>query len=211
MGTPTRQTHPQNNGIVSTNNIQGGGVWWDEKMPLIGQRIDTTSGRIGYNYTENFLFFADNARYAATEQISISTQVNHDWLIGTNLRPHIHWAQSSANIPNMVLGYRVWDNGAAIPPTWTLMIPAASGGRPSAHVFTYTAGTIGQITTFGEIDMSSITGLSANLQFKIWRDTDLGSGEYAGADPLVGNWLVAEFDYHYQRDAMGSQGEIMKF
>lgn len=210
MSNPTRIKFPSSQGAVSTNDISGGGIWWDEKFALIGRTLDTSSGRLVYDYAENTVNFADNARYADTEQVSITTQLNHDWLTGSGIRPHFHWIQSAADIPNIVLGYRCWDNGDAVP-SWTLVKPAALPGMTGSQVFTYVSGNIAQVTTFAEMDLSSITGLSANLQFKIWRDTDLGSGEYAVADPLTGDWAILEFDYHYQRDSMGSQGEYQKF
>ena len=177
-------------------------VWDDEKFPFIGQRIDTTSGRLGYDYTELGIFFADNARYAATEQVSMVSQLSHKWKLESAVYPHFHWFQSSANIPNFLLEYRKYKNGDSVPSTWVKAV--------STPVFTYTSGTILQISVFPAVDMTGIDSVSLFTDYKFYRDTLNDSGEFAGADPLTGNALVKEFDVHFEIDTAGSRQEYVK-
>lgn len=200
---PTRRIHPPNQGITSTNNIQGGGVYDDMRFPFFGRRLDTSAGRIDYNPTELGVDFADNARYNDNDMIAIIAQCSHDKLFGSDMEPHIHWIQSSADIPNMMIRYRWYNNGEA-PPAWTNI-------KYSGNVFTYTAGTILQLMEFPMVSPPSGESVSSFVDIKIYRDAGNTSGLFAGADPLVGNTLMKEFDFHYQRDALGSQTEYGKF
>ena len=176
--------------------------WDDMRFPVVGRNLDTTSGRIDYNYTELGVDFADNARFAETEQISIICQLQHDYELGTDVDPHIHWLQSSADMPNWLLQYRVYNNGET-PGAWQTV-------KWLDNKFTYTSGTILQITDFPDIDMSSIDGVSSFIDFKLFRDTLNTSTLFDGADPLTGTALLKEFDIHYRRDASGSTMEYLK-
>lgn len=177
-------------------------VWDDAKYPFFGRRIDTAGGHLAYDETELGINFNDTSRYNDADQVAIIAQMEHKYKIGSSLNPHIHWMQSNAAIPNMLLKYRVYDNGET-PPAWTL-------AAIDSHAFTYTSGTILQISAWPAIDMSSVTGVSAFVDVKIYRDTSNTSGEFAGADPLTGDWLTKEFDFHFEIDALGSRDEYTK-
>jgi hypothetical protein len=110
--------------------------------------------------------------------------------------------QSSADIPNWLLVYRYYDNGET-PPAWTEV-------KYTGHAFEYTSGTIMQLTEFGDITPSTLTGVSSIIDFKLYRDTSNDSTLFDGADPLTGNALAKEFDIHYQRDMLGSRTEYIK-
>lgn len=177
--------------------------WDDLRFPFIGRNIDTTSGRIDYNYSELGVDFADNSRYDDAEQISMIVQFPHAWATGTAISPHLHWIQSSADIPNWLIEYRWYDNGDTVPATWT---QAPYG----THAYTYTSGSILQLTEFAISVPVGIDGVSSILDIKFYRDTGNTSSEFAGSDPLSGNALAKEFDIHYQVDSLGSDTEYTK-
>ena len=178
-------------------------VWKDLKAPFHGRRIDVSSGHLDYNTDELGIDFDDTSRFVAADMIGIMLQMNHDYKIGSNVRPHIHWIQSSVDIPNAAMSYRVYDNGET-PPAWTSV-------KYSGNIFTYTApDPMLQIMTFPEIDMSSITGVSSFVDIKLYRDHDNTSTLFAGADPLTGDALMKEFDLHYELDMNGSREELSK-
>lgn len=177
-------------------------AWDDAKYPFFGRQLDLVAGHLTYNIAELGVGFDDTSRYNDLDQIGIIAQMEHKYAIGTEIRPHIHWMQSNAAIPNMLLKYRIYDQGET-PPAWTL---AATTGQS----FTYTSGTILQISAWPAISMASITGVSAFVDVKIYRDTANASTLFAGADPLTGDWLAKEFDLHYRVDSMGSGEEYKK-
>lgn len=177
-------------------------VWDDAKFPFFGLRLDLAAGHLTYNVAELGIDFDDTSRYNDQDQIALVAQMEHRGKTAANAHPHIHWMQSSANIPNMLLKYRVYDNGET-PPAWTL-------AAVSSHKFSYTSGSILQISEWPVIDMSSVSGVSAFVDVKIYRDVANASGVFAGADPLTGDWLTKEFDLHFEIDGMGSRTEYAK-
>lgn len=176
--------------------------WDDDKFPLSGRNLDISSGRIDYDYTDLGVGFQDNARYAATEQISIIGQMPHHWLFGSNVRPHLHWIQNQDKTPNWLLEYRIYENGATV--------PSFTSVKCASSVFSYTSGSILQICSFPEIDCSTIDSVSAFIDFKLYRDTGNTSTLFTGADDYSGTALAKDFDYHYQVDSTGSLGEFTK-
>ena len=90
-------------------------AWDDLRFPFIGRNIDVASGRIGYDYAELGINFADNSRYAATEQVSMIAQFSHAYKFESAVTPHLHWVQSSADIPNWLFVYRKYLNSEAVP------------------------------------------------------------------------------------------------
>ena len=203
MSVPTRIIHPPNQAILSTNNIQGGGVYIDEKYPFFGRRLNTAAGHLAYNSTELSVDFDDTSRYNDADMIAIIAQFNHNKLLGSNAIPHIHWLQSSANVPNMMIRYR-WYNNGATPGAW-------ANAAYTGNMVTYSAGTIMNIMTFAALTPPSGETLSSFCDIKIYRDTANTSTLFAGADPLGGDTLMKEFDFHVQVDASGSQSEYGKF
>jgi hypothetical protein len=194
-------------GIGIPLNITGGNKvnpsqWDDLSSQGFGNSIDTTTGRIGFDYDDLAVFFADNARYAATEQYSTAPQTFHRQKIGVPVYPHVHWLQNQNAEPNWLLEYRVYGNGQS-PGAYTAV---ASEGM----VFTYSSETIMQISTFGTIDMSSITGVSATIDLKLYRDAANDSTLFSGADPYTGNALLKFCDLHVQIDAAGSNSQFTK-
>jgi hypothetical protein len=178
-----------------------GVVWDDAKYPFFGRQLDTSAGHLDYDIAELGVNFNDTSRYNDLDQIGIIAQKTHKWKAGTVLKPHIHWMQSNAAIPNMLLKWRVTNNGEAVG-SWNLAATAS-------QAFIYTAGTILQISTWPEINTTGVD-LSSIFDFKIYRDSSDTSGEFGGADPLTGNWLAKEFDFHFQINSLGSREEYAK-
>jgi hypothetical protein len=178
--------------------------WQDIKFPFIGRNLDTSSGRIDYDFAELGVGFQNNARYNVTEQVSMIAQLNHDWKIGSWVSPHIHWQQKSSDIPNFMIEYRWYGNGDLIPSTWIKR-------KWSSVLFSYTGGTtMLQILEFPNIVPTGITGVSSFIDIKFYRDTGNDSGLFTGADPSSLFEVVKEFDIHYQLDSAGSRTEYIK-
>ena len=184
--------------------LYGNATEWDDlRFPMMGQNLDTATGRISYNYTELGVDFADNARFAVTEQISMIAQFPHSWKTGSAIGAHIHWLQNQNAMPNYMVSYRWVRNGQPVPSTWTDVSIGDS-------VFTYVSGTLAQISQFNiEVD-PSIDGVSAMLDIKFYRDTANTSGLFAGTDAYTGTATVKEFDIHYEIDGFGSDSQYTK-
>ena len=177
-------------------------VFDDIKFPFFGRRIDTAAGHLDYDVTELGINFDDSSRYNDEDQVAIIAQIQHNWKQGSDLRPHIHWVQNQNAVPNILMKYRITENGGSVG-SWNL-VPI------NGSVFTYTSGTLMQISEFAHIDMSAIDSVSCIIDIKIYRDTANTSGEFAGADSYTGDALLKEFDFHYEKDMNGSRHEYIK-
>lgn len=178
-------------------------VWDDLRFPFFGRRLDRTSGHLDYDLAELGVNFDYTSRYNDLDMIGIIAQLPHNKKLGSNLRPHAHWIQNQDECPNMLMKYRIYDNGEAPPPTW---IEVAY----DSLVYAYVSGSILQIVKFPEIDMSSEVAVSSFVDIKLFRDTANTSGKFAGADPYTGDALMKEFDFHYEINQMGSRQEYIK-
>ena len=174
--------------------------WDDLKFPATGLNLDSAATRYSVDTTELGTSFHSDARYT-NEQLGMVVQLPHAWKEGTILKPHIHWIQNQAAVPNWLMAYRVYNNGE---------VPGAfSFSMIDNTVFTYTSGSICQISGFPDIDMYGLT-ISSIIDIKLWRDTANTSTLFAGADPVATDALLKEYDIHYQLDSNGSVQEYVK-
>jgi len=176
-------------------------AWDDLRSPATGARIDTTTGRLDYNFTECGIEFAENARYPE-EPLCIIQQMSHSKKLGTPVSPHIHWVQNSAEEPNWLIAYRVYSYGETV--------PAFQLAKFEKTIFAYTGGDLAQITTFPEIECPDDEMLSLELDVILYRDSANTSGLFDGPDTYVGPVLYKEFDIHFEIDGFGSTYEFKK-
>ena len=149
--------------------------WEDYTVPATRSKRGNTD-KPDFDYTDVGLLFPQNN---ATEILYITDQMPHRWTGGV-IRPHIHWIQTSADIAGWTMDYRFYNN-AATPPSFTTAATIASS------VFTWTSGSIVQISKFAEIDLSALNA-SALFDLKIYRDDNTISGDV----------LFKSFDFHYR-------------
>lgn len=184
-------------------------AWDDIIQPLTGRRLDVSSGRIDYNYALKGVDFQDNTRITEeNEVVHFGYQIEHRFRLDGEAHPHIHWLQTSASIPNWWMRWRFHQNGKAIG-DWTELIF-------DTHVFTYTSGTILQISypSSGYIDFTTAVGgalgVSDFIDVEFGRDNDNDSELFSGSDPVSGTATIKAFDMHLQVDANGSPQEYSK-
>ena len=80
-------------------------TWRDELGPLLASKLETPGSDIVENITEGTITFKDSARYP-TDYITYVLQLNHDWLIGSDVEFHLHWFETSSNDINWMIEYR---------------------------------------------------------------------------------------------------------
>jgi hypothetical protein len=178
-------------------------VWKDMISNLFGQRLNSTSGNVAYDWDENALDFTAGSISNAADRVQGNLEINHEFKVGTAItfRPHIHWFQdivSSAITYAFVLTaeYRLQRNNAEKTASWTAITCTAG----TDDVFDFTGesdGTYNQISRFPDIVITC--GISDTIQFRIAR-----------TDILGGNQLVFFFDMHGIVDSDGSDLEITK-
>jgi len=164
--------------------------WTDLKFPFTRDSQGQNS-KPDFDFTELGLLFPQNDE---AEEVYIIGQFGHDRAHGTDISPHLHYIQDTADIPIFEMTYRWIRNGDAID-TWTTIETSATTAFP------YTSGSILQLLEFPMLDGSGIDSVSSMMDIIIRRQT---------GDGLTGDVLVKEFDIHYQVDSVGSDSEYVK-
>jgi len=177
--------------------------WRDELQSLTGARLQSPASDIVENIPEAAVTFETGARYP-TDYITTNHQLNHDWFPGSVIRPHLHWWQVSANVPNWLLAYRWQKQGDVKTTAWTLLAWAS-------NAFAWAAGALNQITGFGSITPPVGYGqVSDIVQFRVHRDVTNVSTLFAGADPEAADIDATNFDTHIEVNMLGSHQEYTK-
>jgi hypothetical protein len=170
---------------------------------LLTGRLESPASDIIQDLTEVSLTFKASARYP-TDFVSYNLQMNHDWVVGGEIDFHIHWWQASAAVPNWLIQYRWQVNGQAKETSWT-------SKAYNANIFTYSSGTLVQITDFGVLTVPGTVALSDILQIKLYRDYTNVSTLFGGAETSGLDVDALFSDVHRQSDTlMGSRQEYVK-
>ena len=108
---------------------------------------------------------------------------------------HMHWEQTDATTREFKLRYRIQENNSAKTTAWTEVTIDTN----TNNVFSYTSGTLNQITRLADIDWSNVS-LSSTVQFRMTR-----------SDATAGVVDVTFVDGHVEYDqARGSAQEYVK-
>jgi hypothetical protein len=170
----------------------GATTWTDFSVPLSRDRQGVNL-KPDYDFVNLGLLFPQNN---TDEEISFVAQMDHRKQLGTEIRMHVHYIQSVATQPTFKLDYKFYNNGAAVPGSWTTISTADN----SKGVFPYTSGSIMQIAAFPFIEPPVDESVSANIDVKLYRDDN----------DVTGDVLTKYIDFHYLIDSHGSNGEFTK-
>jgi len=184
----------------------GGATMWDDMIgDLFGRRLNSTSGKVDYDWSENAIKFQSGGSITnVTDRVQSNAQIPHKAKVGTSItfKPHLHWFQeisSGATVldATFTLRYRLQRNGRGKESVWTT-ITTTTGGANDVFDFTGESdGTYNQLTHFPDITVDC--GISDTFQFQIAR-----------TDSNTGDIYVYFMDYHYEIDSVGSADEIVK-
>ena len=164
-------------------------VWDDLKAPLTLAKQGATT-KPDFDYTDIGLLFPQDD---PDEIAFVILQFPHARKNGSNIRPHLHYVQTTATPPVFKIDYRWTKNGGDPTGSFTTL-------TCDSQAFTYTSGSLLQICSFPEIVGSAIDSVSSIFEAKIYRDDDV----------VTGDVLAKEFDIHYQIDQLGSRQEFIK-
>lgn len=164
-------------------------------------KMKTVGTRVTLNDSENTI---DMTSMATTSDYAwTSYQLNHYWLSGSSIFVHIHWLQASNATPNFLIQYRWQRNGQAKTTGWTNL-------KCNTDVFSYSSGTLCQISSAAAITPPANYSISDILQIRLIRDTNNTSTVFAGADPYSGTVSVMSVDIHIECDTLGSRTQYTK-
>jgi hypothetical protein len=177
-------------------------VFRDEMNDLITKLKNNPSDKLVNNLEEASVTYKNNATTADYAVMSI--QLNHDRKNGAAVYPHLHWWQSSVNMPNWLLQYRWQRNGQAKVTDWTYL-------KWTENAAAWVSGTLNQITRFGSITPPSGDNVSDILQIRLIRDVADASGEFGStAETSPIDQDAVSLDVHIEVDTVGSRQEYIK-
>lgn len=166
--------------------------WRDENFdPLAITIPGNNDAPVALNIPTTDLFVASFPNSALTEIPVSGKEVNHDWVVGTNLVPHAHLlkATAAAGDIKMSMEYRIVESG--ITPVY-----GTATGIVAAPTNIWTDEARVDLT---EIDMSTFTDVGAQVTFRLFRDPS------DAADTYAGTVVVLSFGWHYQVNSSGSR------
>ncbi len=179
-------------------------TWDDKAYALLGRRLTSNQGKVDYDYNELAVKFqADGDIANNNDLIIVNGEYPHSADENGFIYPHLHFWQTSNDVLEWTLEYRIQDNGVDKTTAWNTMTATVSGAAGDNIAFNYASGTLNQLVWFKEngvkgIDMTGHS-LSATIQFKFTR-TDSNSSDVLGFF----------FDYHWPRKRLGSKHEIVR-
>lgn len=168
-------------------------TWTDMSIPATRARQGATQ-KPDFDFTNMGLLFPQNDD---TEIAYIIIQMDHRKKMDTAIKLHCHYVQAVAAQPTFKCDYRFYNNGTASNGSFTTLSTADG----SKGVFTYPgSGEILQIATFPDIAAPTNESVSANLEFRFYRDDN----------DVTGDVLLKYIDFHYEIDTDGSRQEFIK-
>ncbi len=193
VGDSTNYTEIEDDGTIVS---RGDATVWDDLVgSLVARRLESTTGKLQYNYAENSIEMQSGGSITNTADRLISNlQKPHGAKVDSEMRLHIHWEQKSSNTIEFTTQYRIQQNGKNKNTTWTTITRTSTANS----VFTYTSGTLNQITLLAEIDLSGAP-LSSTVQLRVAR-----------TDSTAGSIEATFIDAHIEYDMNGSRQEYVK-
>ncbi len=168
--------------------------WDDLSVPLTRDKQGQSS-KPDYDFTNLGLLFPQND---TGEIVYLVLQMKHAKKLGSDIKLHIHYIQNSSDKPIFDVEYKFYNNGATVPGSWTTVSTNDTDGDKG--VFTYISGDLLQIATFPAIAAPANETVSANFEFKLYRnDNDMN-----------GDVLTKYIDIHYEINTLGSPEEYSK-
>ena len=169
---------------------------------LTGEKLESPSSHIVYYLPNGLVNFKNNCDL--NDYLSMTIQMSHRWKVGSVLYPHLHWSQQDADMPNWLIHYGWFINGAA-------GFGAYAYQKWTANLYTYSSGALNQITKFGSITPPVGAGLSDILHVRIFRDVANTAAQFAGAESgTPADAYALNFDIHFEIDSAGSDTEYTK-
>jgi len=179
--------------------LEGSATAYDDLQgPITGANLYSVAGKADYDFDEQCVVLQpDGSITTLGDIVDITLQLRHRAVLDTPLKLHIHWEQPSAVARTFTFKYRVQGQGQPKVTTWSsnIVVNTATAGVNS---FTYTSGTLNQISRLGDISTTG-KGLSSMIQIKLAR-----------TDANAGNINATFIDCHYAIDSLGSREELIK-
>lgn len=185
---------PQFDSLQVTNNITVGGVltitptnWVDSMVPALSVTVGGTAPTLSaFNSGPSVLFFDDNQ----DDYVYFTVQLNHNYLEGSTIEPHIHIAQTAADTAKESVWQLIyqWGNVDAVPAGATLLVTNTISGTQWKHQLVEFPAITGAGKTVSSILICQLKRLANS----------------ATADNATQGMAFLGFDVHYRIGQLGS-------
>jgi hypothetical protein len=166
--------------------------WLDDNFDPLALTIPgNNDAPVAFNIAGTSLYMASMPGGVITESIVSGKELNHDWKLGTSIHPHIHVLKSVAGAGNMRLGFEYRITLGDMAPIYGDIVD--NFAVPTTHL------TEEKFIDFGEVDISSISDVGAQITFRFYRLGTHIDDTYGGAI------LALSMGWHYQVDSSGSR------
>ena len=182
--------------VDGTVILEGNSTTWDDlSTSLVGSKLSSVVGTVDYNFDENGIDMSANGDIENNNDlVGMNVQLPHAIKLDSELRLHIHWEQTDSTDREFTIKYRLQDTGGIKNLAWiTVVVPTNVN-----NVFSYTSGTLNQITKLVNIDLTGYS-ISSLVQMKLTR-----------SDAVAGLITSTFIDFHYEIDSFGSNQEFVK-
>lgn len=164
--------------------------WNDASFPATLVKIGANT-KPDFDYTDIGLLFPQND---TSEKVYINSQMQHSKKLDTGIDLHVHYIQTSADVPVFTCEFRYYNNGDD-PGSFTTINTSDEGG--TGALFDYVSGSILQVAEFPLIAAPTDESVSACLDLIIYRNDNV----------VTGDVLVKYIDYHFEVSRAGSESE----
>jgi hypothetical protein len=168
--------------------------WYDLRFPVQGINPAGSAAAASVDQTT----YPGTLLFPTTLDAHVAgiAQMPHAWLRGSAIKPHIHWAKTTADAGGLDVAwefrYSIWEVGATA-------LSATDWGAGTLVVGDLTTAEKHNITSFSEITMTGYKE-SVVLWWEIRRNV--------ANDTYGENARLLEFDIHYQVNKQGTFSEI---
>lgn len=171
------------------------GTWDDMRFPATAINPPGLASDPGFDTTYGAWLFSGTA----TELLYLAMQIPHDWVVGSPLKPHVHWEKTTSASGNVYwrMEYYWHKIGEVVSGITTLNTQTVASGTPDTDTADKHL-----ITPFSEITTEGI-GISDVMTIILSR---IGGD---ALDTYNADARMLEFDIHYQKDH-GSELEFVK-
>lgn len=164
--------------------------WKDNVVPAQATRVNPATS------LPHFDTFIGNTKVlwfdaTTTETVTFELQMNHDYSLGTDIRPHVHWAAKGAGPGNLI---------------WTLGCTSSTvnGTFNDPVTMNYTTATTLGAMTHHYTNFATSSGIlftSHSMIYECYLSRDATQDTYDDDAAFLG------VDFHYQADRIGSDNE----
>lgn len=168
----------------------------DDTFEMHNYRLYSQVGSLSYNFVNSSITMSSGGDITSIDDILVFTsQMPHQTKLNSTAYLHVHFEQPSNADFTFDVQWRVQRNGQLKTTSWSATTTVHVN---TDSVFTYSSGTLIQITKLLDIDLTGLE-LSSLLQFKLTR-----------SDSESGDLELLAVDIHYECDTLGSNTQYSK-